>query len=218
MNTRDDLFLFITKTLKCNLLQLSDKLEVPQSFISAIKRGEKKFSPKMMNNLKIHLSNKDYEIVEEFVFLENIPIDLRNRINNLCHKSIMFPYFENPIDTVKNNHNEIELQLDSNYKYCSIKVTSDTMLGILDAGDIAIYRVQNIANIHDIVFATVENNSYIKRYFVDPLGSVILKSDNPIHQPDIAIQKHFNFTIHGVIVMIIKNYGYEIGHNILLIK
>ena len=84
-----------------------------------------------------------------------------------------------------------------------LRASGDSMIGAgINSGDMIVIRKQNTASDGDIVVALVDNESTLKRFFLDTERRCVrLHPENPKY-PDIYTQ---NCTVQGVAVHVIKS-------------
>ena len=84
-----------------------------------------------------------------------------------------------------------------------LRASGDSMIGAgINSGDMIVIRKQNAASDGDIVVALVDNESTLKRFFLDTERRCVrLHPENPKY-PDIYTQ---NCTVQGVAVHVIKS-------------
>ena len=109
-------------------------------------------------------------------------------------------------------------KLNPNKEYRMVRVIGDSMLGVCDEGDIAVFEVTSVAERKNIVVATIDEFTFIKRYIPGQFGGITLMSDNHFYDPISVPLEDGRFRIDGIVKLIIKNYGHEFKENILMIK
>ena len=90
-----------------------------------------------------------------------------------------------------------------------IYVVGDSMInaGIADGSVVFFRKVQDVKD-NDIVVARVEDGVTVKRYGRHG-KKIILRPDNPLHEPIVVDPAVDSFEVIGKVVSVIKNYGKE---------
>ena len=90
-----------------------------------------------------------------------------------------------------------------------IYVVGDSMVnaGIADGSVVFFRKVQDVKD-NDIVVARVEEGVTVKRYGRQG-KKIVLKPDNPLHDPIVVDPAVDSFEVIGKVVSVIKNYGKE---------
>ncbi len=88
-----------------------------------------------------------------------------------------------------------------------IYVVGDSMInaGIADGSVVFFRRIENVKD-DDIVVARVEDGVTVKRYGRQG-RKIVLKPDNPLHDPIIVDPAVDSFEVIGKVISVIKNYG-----------
>jgi repressor LexA len=88
-----------------------------------------------------------------------------------------------------------------------IYVVGDSMVnaGIADGSVVFFRKVQDVKD-NDIVIARVEEGVTVKRYGRQG-KKIVLKPDNPLHDPIVVDPAVDSFEVIGKVVSVIKNYG-----------
>lgn len=210
MRTAGEIIRDYRKKEKISAVELAELLEVSQTFISYVEKGERRVSEKILNVLKNLLSESEFEELVKAEYEASAPDFIKKEMEQIEEKTTEgIPFFKNfAASAGLGNYNFEEssenieyLEVPKKYQksgYVAIKVAGDSMYPELQDDDIIIinsnYKIPNKRNYFVVEY---KNEIYVKGLKMNDEGLVIaLMSENRYYSP-LLIEEIEAFRILG---------------------